>query len=508
MNNTAISLNEALKLQAQDLPDKIFITHRDTSYTYAQTYDLVNRLAGFLKHSGITPETPVCLMLPRVPELIMAFLAATRIKAYPIPVNYLLCADDITQFIEHISPKVIITSDRLLSTENNACLAKTNACLSESQVPLRIDIDNRKKHWTPWNAAIDAEPYQGEDIILPDDVAYLNFTTGTSGAPKGALATHANIYWNTRSAVEALSMNNDDIHLCMFASFAHPHELFARALYTGASLTLLEEINPKTIIRTINKHSVTCMMGLAPMYEMMANHCGSMTIPSLKIAESGGMFTRPAINETFQKYFEVPILSVWGSTETTGVTLANTPEKYRTDGSMGRICPYYQVKLVDDKNREVARGEIGELHFKGPAIVSGYQGGPPLLDDDGWYASGDMATMDKDGFFYFVERKSGMIKVAGLKVYPLQLELLLLEHPRIAEVAVLGVPDQRKGYIPKAFIVTRDNSDFDYDDMLTFCKGKIPSYMIPKQVVLLKELPKIGSGKINKKALAEPQPFG
>jgi acyl-CoA synthetase (AMP-forming)/AMP-acid ligase II len=291
----------------------------------------------------------------------------------------------------------------------------------------------------------------------------------------------------------------------MFASFAHPHELFARALYTGASLTLLEKINPKTIIRTINKYSVTCMMGLSPMYEMMANRCGSMTIPSLKIAESGGMFTRQTVNETFQERFGLPILSVWGSTETTGVTLANTPEKYKTDGSMGRICPYYQVKLVDGKNREVAPGKIGELHFKGPGIVSGYQGLPPLLDENGWFASGDMATMDEHGFFYFVERQSGMIKVAGLKVYPLQVELLLLEHPRIAEVAVLGVPDQRKGYIPKAFIVTHDNSNFDYDDILTFCNGKIPSYMIPKQVTLMKELPKIGSGKINKKVLADPQ---
>jgi len=496
MNNKEITLNRALELQVRNSPDKIFITHKDTTYSYEQTQDVVNRLAAFLKSRGVRQGDPVCLIMPRIPELIIAFLAATRIGALPTPVNYLLSANDVIDFVQKVAPRALISSTKLLSTEIETGFAEIEGLLC-------IDTDNRKEHWVAWETVATTDPYIGKKSFMPTDVAYLHFTTGTSGQAKGALTTHANIYWNTRSVVEALGINERDVHLCMFAPFAHPHELFARALYTGASLVLLEEINPKTIIRTINRHSITCMMGLAPMYEMMAARCGSMSIPSLRIAESGGMYTRQAVNESFRHQFGLPIYSVWGSTETTGVALANTEANYRTDGSMGKPCPYFHVKLVNEDNKIVAIGEIGELHFKGPGIISAYTNPGSILDENGWFASGDMATMDDNGFYYFVERKSGMIKVVGLKVYPLQIELLLLEHPRISEIAILGTPDKRKGAVPKAYVVINDNKDFNSADILTFCKGKIPSYMIPRQVKVMDNLPKIGSGKIDKKALAD-----
>ena len=131
----------------------------------------------------------------------------------------------------------------------------------------------------------------------------------------------------------------------MFASFAHPHELFARALYLGGTIVLLEEINPKTMARTIRDRGVTCMMGLAPMYDMLISHCAGADLGALRIAESGGMYTRPDIIEHFRRHFGIPVLSVWGSTETTGIALANTPAAYRTDGSAGRACPHYGVRV-------------------------------------------------------------------------------------------------------------------------------------------------------------------
>ncbi len=496
MNSTEITLNKALELQAESEPDKIFIIHQDNKYSYSEISVLVNRLASTLQNNGIKKGDSVCLLLPRTPELIITFLASTRIGALPAPVNYLLCTDDVIQFVNDINPKALITSTCLLPPELNSVLSKKNNLL-------RIDINRKKdsKEWVAWESVVASPPYTEKDRTHPEDVAYLNFTTGTSGNPKGALATHANIYWNTRSSVEMLKMDEKDTHLCMFASFSHPHELFARALYTGASLVLLEKINPKTIIQTINLYSVTCMMGLAPMYEMMANRCGHMSVPSLRIAESGGMFTRNEVNDHFFKQFNIPILSVWGSTETTGIALANNLTDYRTDGSMGKACPYCQIKLIDENNQEAASGEVGELYFKGPGVIAGYKNHPPLLDKDNWYASGDIARKDEDGYYYFVERKSGMIKIAGLKVYPLQVELLLIQHPRISEVAVIGIKDQRKGYIPKAYVVIEDKNEFNGDDILSFCKGKIPSYMIPKNIEIMDSLPKVGSGKINKKAL-------
>jgi long-chain acyl-CoA synthetase len=335
----------------------------------------------------------------------------------------------------------------------------------------------------------------------PDTLAYLNFTTGTSGFPKGALCSHANIYWNSRAAIDTFQLTAEDVHLCMFASFAHPHELFSRALYSGGSLVLLTRISPKVIVSTINRYRVTCMMGLAVMYKMMAEHCPATALPDLRIAESGGMFTSPEIHTAFLSAFKLPILSVWGSTETTGIALANRPDDYKTNGSMGRPCPGYEVKLIDEAGNEVAAGEVGELLFSSPANVSGYADNIPLPGIDSWYASGDLAKKDQDGFYYFIERKTGMIKVAGLKVYPLQVELVLQQHPAIKEAAVIGVREKRRGYVPGAFVVSEDGSQLDWDEVTRFCKKRLAPYMIPKQFILMDELPKIGSGKINKKAL-------
>ena len=213
------------------------------------------------------------------------------------------------------------------------------------------------------------------------------------------------------------------------------------------------------------------------------------------------MFTNPEIHASFLSAFQVPILSVWGSTETTGIALANYPDTYQTDGSMGKVCPHYQVKLVDQSGKEVATGEIGELIFSSPAVVAGYHNKVSFPGKKSWYYSGDLARKNKNGCYVFIERKSGMIKVAGLKVYPLQVELVIQEHPAIKEVAIIGVKENRRGFVPKAYIVTKVGRSVNLEDIKKFCKNKLASYMIPKSIQLLTELPKIGSGKINKKAL-------
>lgn len=495
MEKTAITLHQALDIQAQKAPKRPFIFHKNESYSYRQTADLVDRFCTFLKANGVGPGDKICMLLPRTPELVITFLAASRIGAWPAPINFLQPPQTVSEYIKDITPKVTIISSHLFSRYQAPPVSANNDSIC-------IDIDNGGAGWTDWQEVLQTDPRQTDDIVSVNDVAYLNFTTGSSGKPKGALTSHGNIYWNTRSLVELFGMDENDIHLCMFASFAHPHEIFVRPLYTGGSVVLLQEINPRTVIKTINEHAVTCIMGLAPMYEAMVNHCSHMEIPSLRIVESGGMYTRPKINERFMNTFGRPIFSVWGSTEATGVALANTPEEHRIDGSMGKACPYYELKLISN-GREVPEGEIGEMYIRGPGITEGYENYSNLLDEQGWYASGDLAKQDGDGYYYFIERKSGMIKYAGLKVYPLQVENILLLHPDIAEAAIIGIEDLRKGMVPKAFIVTKPNKAVGKNEIWEFCKDKLPAYMIPKDITTVESLPKIGSGKINKKAILE-----
>jgi acyl-coenzyme A synthetase/AMP-(fatty) acid ligase len=492
-----LTINDSLEKNNIKNPQKDFIVYHDTVLKYNDVYKMANGMASFLLSEGIKKKDRICILLPRIPELIISFLSISKIGALAVPVNYTLSKNEISRFIVGLSPSAIIIQDKLLPLLDNEIASKVK----------RIIVTGKDHQFITWDSVCYPSEENVDIEINPDNIAYLNYTTGSSGIPKGAIATHSNVYWNTVSSVEAMGIDSSDIHLCMFASFAHPHELFARAIYTGSTIVLLEEINPKTIAKTIIKNSVTCMMGLAPMYDMLASHCKGFELESLRIAESGGMYTRPDIIRGFKNNFGIPVLSVWGSTETTGIAFANTPKDFREDGSFGMVCPYYDVKIITDDGIEAKTGEIGEMLLGGKGVVSGYLENVEFPSIDGYYCSGDLAYRDQEGYYYFTERKSGLLKVAGLKVYPLQVEIVLSLHPDIKEVAVIGVEDRLRGMIPKAFIVTEDNhqisKQISKEDIKNFCKDKLADYMVPKEIEILEEFPKIGSGKIDKKRLKD-----
>lgn len=487
------TLHEALEQRRAEHPSRPFILAHDTALTYEDVWRLTAGFAEFLHSRGVSRGDRVCLLLPRVPELILAFLGAVRVGAIPVPVNYMLGTEDVRRSVAEASAAVTVAHEKILLQHRLERGADAGAL---------VVVGRETGGCVPWRRACffsDRRPEGGGGF---DEIAYLNYTTGSSGRPKGALATHANIHWNTRAAVELFGITGRDVHLCMFASFAHPHELFARAIHTGGTVVLLEEINPKTIARTIKERGVTCMMGLAPMFDMLIAHCAGSGLAPLRIAESGGMYTRPETIADFQRHFGLPVLSVWGSTETTGIALANSPTAFRSDGSAGRACPHYRVRVVDEQGGEVGEGEVGELAFSGPGIVSGYREGVPFPSEAGWYRSGDLARRDAEGYHYFVERKTGLLKVAGMKVYPLQIELAIQAHPAVSEVAVTGIPDRMRGVVPKAFVVLKEGYRVDASELRRYCRHRLADYMVPREVQVVGDLPRIGSGKVDKKALA------
>ncbi|MBF0516250.1 MAG: acyl--CoA ligase [Nitrospirae bacterium] len=494
--NQSKSIDQALQDNWLNNPSKPFIVYKSETLTYADVYRLVNGLCGFLRAAGVGKDDKLCMVLLRVPELVITFLAAARIGALAVPVNFTLGKLETASFIRAVKPAATVIHEKLLNSVDEEILAaacKTTIIVGKTR--------HHPAYLIPWdNACCPSNDVTATEV---QPLAYLNYTTGSTSTPKGALTTHENIYANTAAALSALELTSDDVHMCMFSPFAHPHELFVRALYTGASIALLEEINPKTMAAVIRCAKVTAVMGIAPLYDMLASHANNIKLDTLRIAESGGMYTRPDISKKFYNAFGIPTLSVWGSTETTGIAIANTPSSYRMDGSMGRACPYYEVKVIDEDGREARNGETGELVFRGPGVISGYIEGSEFILTDGWYRSGDLGSKDADGFFYFTDRKSGLLKVAGLKVYPMQVELALLEHPEIKEAAVIGIEDKLRGDIPAAFVVLKENATITAEEILRYCNKNMAHYMIPRKMKILEELPKIGSGKIDKKQLRQ-----
>ncbi|KJR41110.1 Long-chain-fatty-acid--CoA ligase [Candidatus Magnetoovum chiemensis] len=487
-----LTINEAIENAYRTIPDKAFLFYRESVFTYKDVYMLSVGLSEFFISKNIKAYDKICLLLPRVPELIISLLASMHIGAVAAAVSYTSKADEITKTIGDISPAAVIFHMRFKH------LIKLD---KDKQILISVGGDTEGS--IPWSRACYASLNRQDAEIGRNNIAYLNCTTGSSGTPKAALATHDNIYWNSLSAIETFAMSSEDVLLCMFASFAHPHELFVRSLYTGGSVVLLEEINPRTIAAAINQKSVTCMMGLAPMYKMLTEHCKGMKLDSLRIAESGGMYTSGGLIRDFINIFGIPILSVWGSTETTGIAIANRRDDYRDDGSMGKVCPYYEVRITDDAGKDLGDKEIGELVFRGAAVVSGYYGVEQSLSFcNGWYHSGDLGFRDSQGYYYFVERKSGLLKVAGLKVYPLQVEIALQAHSAVKETAVIGIEDRLRGEIPKAYIIPQEGVKVTERELRDYCKTVLADYMIPV-IEFAEDLPRIGSGKIDKKTLKD-----
>jgi long-chain acyl-CoA synthetase len=440
---------------------------------------------------GIGKGDRVVLVLPRTPEIIISFLASVKIGAIPAPMNFNLTEKEVNAFFDSLQPAMAFIHNKFVDLVDEIAWKGYMAI---------VDKKEGSRDYLEWSSLLNASGENPGIDILPDDTAYLNFTSGSTGEQKGAITTHANLYWNTKSAVDTFNITEQDVHLCMFAAFAHPHELFARALYTGGTMVLLDEIFPKSLARTVREAGITCIMGLAPMYQMLLDVATKNDLKTLRLPESGGMYTNSNLIDRFQEAFGVPIIPVWGSTETTGIAIANRIGVRKGD-SMGKPCPYYEVKAVDEDGAELKPGEIGEFIFKGPAVVTGYYKGLSTCLNNGWYYSGDLGRMDEEGYCFFVERKSSVMKVAGLKVYPLEIEEVLKNHPNIKEAVVIAASDGLKGETPLAIITLKGKQTLEKREIFSFCKGKLPNYKIPRKIEFCDEFPKIGSGKINRKAI-------
>ena len=496
-----MTLVEMLEKHAREIPQKTAVVFHDRIVSYKELNETVNRLANAFLGSGFKKGNRVGFMLPRIPELVITFLAVAKAQGIAVPVNFELTAEGIKNILECIKPRYLVVHSSFLE------LAKMSVPHDSGTTFIVVGAESDRNEDIVWEKMIEGGSSSNPSLdIEPNDIVYLNYTSGSTGGSKGALTTHANIYCNTIASVDALRLTSDDIHLCMFAPFAHPHEIFARPIYLGSTMVLVDKIYPKSIAEAISKHKVTCMMGLAPMYENMLEllEYKNYDLSSLRVPESGGMYTRRKLIDRFKHKLGVPIIPVWGSTETTGIAIANRPGGHIPPGSMGRPCPSYEVKIVDDDGIELPAGEVGEMIFKGPAVVQGYYedgSNTQRCFKDGWYYSGDLGKTDGEGNFYFVERKTGMMKVAGLKVYPLEIELALMEHPDIKEAAVIPVKDRLRGEVPKAIIVSKNGNRLTEKEVLGFCKERLPHYKLPRLVEIRESLPKIGSGKINKKVL-------
>jgi long-chain acyl-CoA synthetase len=344
------------------------------------------------------------------------------------------------------------------------------------------------------------------------DTAVILYTSGTTGTPKGAELTHDNLRENcTITARTLVQISEEDVilgALPLFHSFGQTCGLNA-AVATGACLTLIPRFDPSKALEIIARDQVTVLEGVPTMYHAMLNAPGHQDADtsSLRVCVSGGSAMPVEVMKTFEQAFDCIILEGYGLSETSPVASFNHPDRERKAGSIGTPIQGVEMKLVDDHGGDIEQGGVGEIVIRGHNVMKGYWGRADATADvmrDGWFATGDMANMDEDGYFFIVDRKKDMIIRGGYNVYPREIEEVLYEHPAVSEVAVVGVPDDSLGEEVAAVVVLKTGAEASADDLRAFAKERVAAYKYPRQIWFSEVLPKGPTGKILKREIKAP----
>jgi long-chain acyl-CoA synthetase len=484
-------------------------------YTYAELDAKVNSLANALQSMGVQKGDRVAIYLRNIPEFIVAFLAVTKVGAISVPFNIMLKKMEIEYILNHSGARIMFgmageTNENVLPIwQDLPTLEKIIAV----QGKVGDGSDSRVLDYEELLAG-NSTAFKAVDVA-PDDGLTLLYTSGTTGKPKGALATHQG--WLSQSVLNSshvVPMTEEDLVLTG-APFFHVYVVFTvlPTLYAGACVVTLQRFFPKESLELITKHRITHFMGTPTMWayliEEYLKNPGKYDVSSFWFGQCAGSLLPGDLAKQIEETFGIGLVECYGSTETAS-TVTHTRFNHFIHGTPGWPAPGWEIKIVDDAGEEVPKGEIGELWCKGPGVVKEYWNDPAMTAmkiHDGWWKSGDLAYVKghstSDGMLYIVDRKDDMLVCGGYNIYPSEVETYLANHPKILQSIVIGIPDKVKGEIPKAFIVLSPGQTATEEEIILWAKENMAAYKAPRQVVFtaMDDLPKTATGKILKREL-------
>jgi len=495
MTNLASDLREA----AQMYPERPAIRLDETIVSYALLDDLSARTAGWLRERGLRPGDPVGIMLPNVPLFPVFYYGVLRAGGAVVPMNPLLKAREVAHYLSDSGAALVLAWE---SAADEAAAGAATAGASAVTVS-GATLDSIAA-WAP-----------SPDVTrrADDDTAVILYTSGTTGTPKGAELTHANMRRNASvTATSLLGLGPDDVVmgcLPLFHSFGQTCGLNA-AMLSGACLTLIPRFSPVAALRVIERDRVSVFEGVPTMYVGMLGEGASVAdTSSLRLCVSGGAALPVEVLHGFEKTFGTVILEGYGLSETSPVATFNRRDQ-RKPGSIGVPIEGVELRLIggDDGDTPVTEpGAVGEIVIRGHNVMKGYWNRPEATAAamrGGWFRTGDLARADEEGFYYIVDRKKDMIIRGGYNVYPREIEEVLYEHPAVLEAAVIGVPHPSLGEEVAAAVTLRPGADSTPDDLRDYVKERVAAYKYPRHIWLTDGLPKGPTGKILKREINAP----
>jgi fatty-acyl-CoA synthase len=480
--------------------------------TYRQMNERANRFANWLERvAQVKKRDRVAILARDGIEHLDCFFACGKLGAVHTALNWRLHGRELAALVEKTAPSVLLYSSELKDT---VTVIDRQTAGTPNQIGHYLHLEETGIDASqPFSAVLreaPATPVSCESLT-EEDTACLLFTGGTTGLPKGAMISHRMICWNAFNTV-IHDLHHDDVYLCVFPLF-HAGGLFAylsSQVIFGNTTILTRQFDPAQILDLIQQERVTVFAGVPTMYQMMtrAENWAHADLSSLRFCTSGGAPLPVPVIEQYTQEKGVRFKQGFGMTEFGPGLFALAPEDaIRKAGSIGRANFFIDVQVVGDDSRPLGPHRIGELVLKGPSGFSGYFNEPQetaaVLDDAGWFHTGDLVYYDEENYFFVADRKKDLFISGGENIYPAEIEAALYRHPGVHLCAVVGVPDPRWGEVGKACVVLKPGNQVSSDELLGFLRERLATYKVPKSVEFLDSLPLSGMGKVLRRELRQ-----
>jgi fatty-acyl-CoA synthase len=490
--------------RAQLNPERLAMIFEDRETSYAELAERVRRQAGLLRQAGVCVGDRVGYLGFNHPALLETMFAAQALGAIFVPLNFRLTAEELTFIINDAGIHSLVVDDPLRKVIEPARdkLCCRHFFASESPADGWRHLASERDAAEPLAQAVSTDLH---------DVAIIMYTSGTTGLPKGAMLTHGNIMWNNINAMLAFGGSRDDVVLTAAPLFhiGGLNVMTISSFHTGSALVLMRGFDAGQVLDNIQRHRVTHMFGAPAMYLFMSQHpqFADTNLDSIKTVICGAAPVPESLIELYGAR-GVTFCQGYGLTETSPFSAFLTPEWAVSKlGSAGQTPLYSDTRIVDDNNCEVAPGERGEICLRGPNIMKGYWNRPQAtaeaIDAEGWFHSGDVGYVDEDGFLFICDRLKDMVISGGENVYPAEVESVLYRHESVAEVAVLGLPDEKWGEAVTAVVALHEGSSLTLEELRAFAEPSLAKYKLPLRLHLVDALPRNPAGKVLKFVLKE-----
>jgi long-chain acyl-CoA synthetase len=504
--------DQLLRQAAERNPDRTAIIYHDLMLTYREVVSMVNCIANGLRGLGIGKGDRICLFTVNRPEYTITLNAAATLGAIVTPMNPAYREREVAYQLEDAEAKAILVHRDLLpllqtvlsqhSLPHLKHVIVTGAGMPES-MPSAIPFAQLLRNSSPRRPA----PVE----ISGDDLLALPYSSGTTGLPKGVMLTHRNLTTNHLQFMTASGINSSDVTL-IFLPMYHIYGVLLTGTFlaAGATQVLLERFDMQRVLQLCEKHGVTWFFAVPPIILGLANYPGDLhELRTVKYLMSAAAPMPPEPARKLHERLGITIVQGYGLTETSPDThmSPSAPSLMRLD-NVGLLVHNTEQKVVDIEtgDRELPPGEDGEILVRGPQIMKGYWKAPEenaRALRNGWLHTGDIGHVDADGYTYIVDRKKEMIKYKAFSIAPAELEALLLEHPAVLEAAVIGIPDEEAGEVPKGFVVCRPGQQIIEEELIAFVNGRVAGYKKLHFIEFIDAIPKTASGKILRRELKE-----